>query len=593
MPIKNIIIQNIKGISQLKIESEILKNRPNILVAPNGFGKTSIATAFKCAVDQTSIKLDDEDRYQQDSSKQATIELEVEENGEHLKLGVTEKAYSNDIRKYFDIHVISDLRKIKTSSQWLPGGHIKPKAKMIIDPIIICNKINKTNSPYKISKIKSCFGNHREALLNIETSFFQSPDFIMRCPECWQFVESLLKQRKWNQFENIRKQISDYNGSTDDALSHVASDIDDIFSNLAEARELLSIIEATTNLNRVDAFLSIWQILHLYKTDGYTLKNYVEWLRYIEIKESLQEGLNDLNTSWKIPILKETKGSLIAEMPDPACTSNGQRDVLLMLTLLHIARYNLTKSRAILLIDEVFDYLDDANITVAQYYISQLISDYKRQGRSIYIMILTHLNPSFFRNFVFSDQNTIFLANGSCFDSIDAMKKLINARSSNECNKDLQDSISKFLVHFHIDDYDFSEKLMDISGIRSSWGKTGRFQNFLQKEFDKYNKGQPYDPLAICALTRRSIEELAFHQISTHPDSKDFFDIYKTGPKLDYALHLGANIPETHYLLKIIFDDGLHWNFNRDNTIPIVAKLSNPILHKLITEVVVRCREIS
>ena len=62
---------------------------------------------------------------------------------------------------------------------------------------------------------------------------------------------------------------------------------------------------------------------------------------------------------------------------------------------------------------------------------------------------------------------------------------------------------------------------------------------------------------------------------------------------LDYALHLGANIPETHYLLKITFDDGLHWNFNRDNTIPIVAKLSNPILHKLITEVVVRYREIS
>nr|WP_319776888.1 hypothetical protein [uncultured Sphaerochaeta sp.] len=123
MPIKNIIIQNIKGISQLKIESEILKNRPNILVAPNGFGKTSIATAFKCAVDQTSIKLDDEDRYQQDSSKQATIELEVEENGEHLKLGVTEKAYSNDIRKYFDIHVISDLRKIKnliTVVTWRP-----------------------------------------------------------------------------------------------------------------------------------------------------------------------------------------------------------------------------------------------------------------------------------------------------------------------------------------------------------------------------------------------------------------------------------------------------------------------------------------
>lgn len=81
MPIKNIIIENVRGLSRLNIESKILKNRPNILVATNGFGKTSMATAFKCAADQTSIKLEYEDHHQHDNSKQATIELESEENG--------------------------------------------------------------------------------------------------------------------------------------------------------------------------------------------------------------------------------------------------------------------------------------------------------------------------------------------------------------------------------------------------------------------------------------------------------------------------------------------------------------------------------
>lgn len=44
MTILEIKIENVKGIQSLKVNDRILKNRPNILVACNGFGKTSIAT---------------------------------------------------------------------------------------------------------------------------------------------------------------------------------------------------------------------------------------------------------------------------------------------------------------------------------------------------------------------------------------------------------------------------------------------------------------------------------------------------------------------------------------------------------------------
>lgn len=588
MTIKNLKVENVRGIGQLSIDSNILKNRPNILVAPNGFGKTSIATAFKCAAEQTSIKLEDEDRHHHDDNKKAVIELELEENGSSSKLSVTEQAHSNDIRKHFDVHVVSDLRRIKAHSRNF-GGFSRAEAKMVIDPIVICKKVNRASSPYKISEIKRAFGKHKTALPNIDDSLFKSHDFVMRSPECWQYVDALIKTRKWNQVENIRKQLSDYSGSTNDGLSHVATAINDLFVNLPEAKGLLSIVEAATKLCGVEAFLSIWQILTLAKRDRDALKHYLEWLRYSEIKQSLKDGLSDLNTSWKIPSLKETKGNLVVEMPDPTHISNGQRDVLLLLSLLHIARYNLVKSRAILVVDEVFDYLDDANLTVAQYYISQLIEDYKRQGRSIYTIILTHLNPSFFRNYVFSNQNTIYLENGTAYDSIDAMKKLIGARSQDGCDEALKKDISKYLVHFYSGDYDFTENLKAISGIRSSWGKNGKFQGFLRDEFNKYSSDQPYDPLAICAVTRRSIEELAFSQISEQPDADEFFNTHKTGPKLDWAVQRGAVVPETHYLLRVIFDDGLHWNPNRDNTIPIVAKLANPIIKKMIVEVVNEC----
>jgi hypothetical protein len=484
---------------------------------------------------------------------------------------------------------VSDLRRIKAQSRNF-GRFSRAEAKMVIDPIVICKKVNSANSPYKISEIRHDFGLHKKALPNIEVSLFQSHDFVIRSPECWQYVDALIKTRKWNQIENVRKQFSDYSGSTVDGLSHVATAVNDLFANLPEAKELLSIVEATTKLYGVEAFLSIWQILTLAKSGRETLKNYLEWLRYSEIKQSLKDGLNDLNTSWKIPSLKETKGNLVVEMPDPTHISNGQRDVLLLLSLLHIARYNLVKPRAILVVDEVFDYLDDANLTVAQYYISQLIEDYKRQGRSIYTIILTHLNPTFFRNYVFSNQNTIYLENGTVYDSIDAMKNLIGARSQDDCDEALKKDISRYLVHFYSGDYDFAESLKAISGIRSSWGKKGKFQGFLRDEFGKYSSDQPYDPLAICAVTRRSIEELAFRQISEQPDADVFFNTHMTGPKLDWAVQRGAVVSETHYLLRVIFDDGLHWNRKRDNTIPIVAKLANPIIKKMIIEVVTKCQ---
>ena len=172
------------------------------------------------------------------------------------------------------------------------------------------------------------------------------------------------------------------------------------------------------------------------------------------------------------------------------------------------------------------------------------------------------------------------------------MKKLIGARSQNGCDEALKKDISKYLVHFYSGEYDFSENLKSISGIRSSWGKNGKFQEFLRKEFEKYSSDQPYDPLAICALTRRSIEELAFTQISEQTDADEFFNKHKTGPKPDWAVQRRAVVPETHYLLRVIFDDGLHWNPNRDNTIPIVAKLANPIIKKMIVEVVTKCRDL-
>jgi AAA15 family ATPase/GTPase len=47
MKIILIEIENIKGISNLKLDSQLSPSKVNIFVAPNGFGKTSFGTGFK------------------------------------------------------------------------------------------------------------------------------------------------------------------------------------------------------------------------------------------------------------------------------------------------------------------------------------------------------------------------------------------------------------------------------------------------------------------------------------------------------------------------------------------------------------------
>lgn len=51
------------------------------------------------------------------------------------------------------------------------------------------------------------------------------------------------------------------------------------------------------------------------------------------------------------------------------------------IALLKKAEMKLNKYNNILIIDEVFDYLDDGNLIAVQFYVSQLIEKFKKEGK--------------------------------------------------------------------------------------------------------------------------------------------------------------------------------------------------------------------
>ena len=67
------------------------------------------------------------------------------------------------------------------------------------------------------------------------------------------------------------------------------------------------------------------------------------------------------------------------------------------------------KEKSRLIVDEVFDYLDDANLLVAQHFLLELMKQFKDAGKSIYVVVLTHLDPSQFKRFRFKKFHTSYI----------------------------------------------------------------------------------------------------------------------------------------------------------------------------------------
>ena len=75
--LKIIKIENIKGISHKRFELDILPNKPSLLVAPNGLGKSSFAVAFN-EMNNRRINLTEDNLHHANAALQPSIYIEYE-----------------------------------------------------------------------------------------------------------------------------------------------------------------------------------------------------------------------------------------------------------------------------------------------------------------------------------------------------------------------------------------------------------------------------------------------------------------------------------------------------------------------------------
>jgi hypothetical protein len=272
------------------------------------------------------------------------------------------------------------------------------------------------------------------------------------------------------------------------------------------------------------------------------------------------------------------------EFPNPNDISNGERDIISIFGKLAEIELKMGENN-LLIIDEVFDYLDDANIIAVQYFLNKLFKKAKRAGKKIYSLILTHLDPQYFKTFSFDPKRVYYLDENSKQVNSD-LHEIFSKRSiiDNVSNSDF----SRYYLHFHPEDYvpnneiiaQLHEKGVNVPNAVSSQ----EFYQIASDELNKYLSEKKYDKYFVCVALRINFEQNIYNKL-TDETKAGFLETHKTNKKLDFAEEQNIEINDIYRLLGIIYNEALHLKGCEYKNIAVEHKLRNKAIKTMIIEV--------
>lgn len=583
MNINSITIEKVKGIDQRTYNLNLLPNKPNILVAPNGFGKSSFAIAFE-SLKSNKIELDEKNFYLKNPDNIPSISITLS-TGQTLLADNTQ----NNINDIFDIFVINNQTEPRSILQSF-GGRSFAKPSLEISPTVLINSIPpKVDFYYNSAEVKKAFGVNGNRILANISNLFANASLLEKISNEIDFSRFNLKSFIKVIDETITR-INEQQGSGLDLKLWIASNILPSVMHLDELVKLMDIISSFRFVNAnqpVDVFLASWQLLFVKNKMGTDFKKACKYLSYKRDKEYFSETITNFNpVSDRFNIKpKEENGSLVVRWPKAHEISNGQRDILTFMALLLKARRNFKKKDCLLIIDEIFDYMDDANLITFQYYISSFIDRMKRQKRRIFPILLTHLDPLFFNHFCFNDSKikVCYLKETSAKSS----KKLLDLVYKRS-DVSIQKNVDKYYFHFHptLDGIDLSSEF-SLLGLNTDWATPAIFLKKINREIRRYlYEDSIFDPLAVCFGVRIQVEKIIYERITSSAGKSHFLEnVNGTKNKLLYAQNIGVDIPETFFLLGIIYNNSLHLSPGTDISQPLGLKLENLTIKKMIEKI--------
>lgn len=579
MTIKKITIDNVKGIAHQEFELDIIPNKPSLLVAPNGFGKSSFASAFS-SLNSARLNLPAEFLHCGLDANRPRLSVTVEAGGltEVLEADDT----SNTISRRFDIYVLSSRLKAKATKRNM-GRFTSVSAALEIDSLVLIERIPPRESfSYSLADCRREFGKNGKILKNIKAILddWRSAEGLLRLENEIRKLNGVRIQRSLTE---IVARINAQSGTAEQVLRWAEINVETGLESIGPLALLADALNSFSGSlpTRLDKLLGAYQIYQLHAKDRDKYIAACKYGCYLSEKVSYEAIIKSFNTTWKNVKPKEVKGKLVVDFPLAAEISNGQRDSLSFAAWLQRVSGSQTERDCIIIIDEVFDYLDDANLVAVQYYISNLIQAKKAASGRVYPLILTHLNPLYFKNFTFKDQKVYFLKKYNP-EINPHFKKLIVKRGEASISAD----IDRCYLHYNPTPINLRNEFAAI-GIKETWGESEVFHDHLELEWKKYLANQDdYDPFAVCCYVRVKIEENVYSNILDPAVKASFLGTNGTRKKLEHAESNGVVVKDAMYLLGLIYNEGMHIRDHVDNGSPIVAKLENLTIRRMLVECV-------
>ncbi len=571
-------IINIKGISSKQFNLDLHPNKPIIFVAPNGFGKSSIACAFE-SLKPSKLELEEKNFH----LKNANLQSEVKVTFDSVDFFATNTM--NNIVTKFDYYVINSPLYAKCTKR-NTGRFTAVSSSLESESIeLIATIPDAIAFDYTPSSMKINFGTNGKILPNLTDIVLTNLEFWYLFSKKVDIKDFTKKTTFENPLNSIIERINTQTGTSEVVKDFIVTNELSNLSNIVPLKNLAEIIEKFGD-TKIDSYLIAIEIAWL--TKSVTFKKVLEYSLYMREKNIYNELLTTIDTTrHNISVVEKKKSksspkkSLIIEFPSADQMSNGQRDILSFIAQLQKARRDFTKQYCILFIDEVFDYLDDANLVAFQYYVTKLIEEFKEQDRYLYPILLTHLDPAHFNHFSFKKhklQIRYLASNISRTSSV--FLNIVKYRK----DPSIEEVVSKYHFHFHPDEVDLENEFQTLT-LRKAWGKSHGFYTVIKNEVNKYLANNDYDSIAVLLGIRIQIEKLAYEKLPTQSLKDIFIATHKTKSKLEFCEQNGITISETHYLLGLIYNDDLHWHEHRDYETPLISKLENGTIKKMIQEI--------
>ena len=211
---------------------------------------------------------------------------------------------------------------------------------------------------------------------------------------------------------------------------------------------------------------------------------------------------------------------------------------------------------------EVFDYLDDANLLVAQRFLFQLMKQFQDAGKSIYVVILTHLDPSRFISFRFKKFHTSYISPVENGAEKGCLHKILVDRG--RCQKEqryIYEVVSLHYLHFS-NCQAVSEDVRAYVAqqmIGNAPKELASFRNEMESKLGDYFSEKPFSSSEVCCGIRIAVERLCYEAMTSKEAKQEYLEIKKgTEERLRYAETHGIEVTETFHSLGSIYNSCMH-----------------------------------